>query len=201
MLTTQTVFDQLTGAGIVRALTEVMAQNFKDFAQEQKKYEQAMAILQEELGEASVPSVKDEMDAIARQTASDLLFSGILGIKANLDHFIDPMSRNFLDVSFETYLREITAHRLPEYVQAQKVRDRFYALLSPAQRMVYEPVSSYVASLETVGPKLAHYYGYLFGNKLLYRIVPGYHADMALTINYCMMLEEYFGKCFLPKAL
>lgn len=201
MLTTQTVFDQLTGAGIVRALTEVMAQNFKDFAQEQKKYEQAMAILQEELGEASVPSVKDEMDAIARQTASDLLFSGILGIKANLDHFIDPMSRNFLDVSFETYLREITAHRLPEYVQAQKVRDRFYALLSPAQRMVYEPVSSYVASLETVGPKLAHYYGYLFGNKLLYRIVPGYHADMALTINYCMMLEEYFGKCFLPTAL
>lgn len=198
MLTTQTVFDQLTGSGIAHALTEMMVQNFEEFIQEQKQYEQAMEILQKELGEASV---KDEMDAIAQQTASDLLFSGILGIKANLDHFIDPMSRNFLDVSFETYLREITAHRLPEYVQAQKVRDRFYALLSPAQRTVYEPVSSYVTSLETVGPKLAHYYGYLLGNKLLYRIVPGYHADMALTVNYCRMLEEYFGKCFLPTAL
>lgn len=35
MLTTQTVFNQLTGEGIVQALTEVMAQNFEDFVQEQ----------------------------------------------------------------------------------------------------------------------------------------------------------------------
>jgi len=200
MLTTQTVFDQLTGEGIVQALTEVIAQNFEDFAREQKQYEQAMTVLQKELGETN-HLVKDEMDAIVRQTASDLLFSGVLGIKANLDHFIDPMSRSFMDVSFETYLREITAHKLPDYVKAQKVRDRFYALLTPNQRTVYEAVMSYVAYLETVGPKLAHYYGYLLGNKLLYRIVPGYHADMALTMNYCMMLEDYFGKCFLPTTL
>ena len=130
-----------------------------------------------------------------------ICFFGVLGIKANLAHFIDPMSRNFLDVSFETHLREITAHRLPEYVQAQNERNRFYALLSPDQCTVYEDVMSYVAYLETIGLKLAYYYGYLFGNKLLYRIIPGYHADMALTMNYCMVLEDYSGKCFLSTAL
>ena len=74
MSTMQAVFDQLTGEGIVQALTEVMAQNFEDFAQEQRQYEQAIATLQNEQGEPSDHAVKGEMDAIVRQTAPDLFF-------------------------------------------------------------------------------------------------------------------------------
>ena len=201
MFKTKKLFEQLTGEEITQALTKMVAQNFEDFAEEQKKYEYAMEVLQKQLGENSSPSVKDDMDAIVQQTASNLLFSAVLGLKANIDRFMDPVAHNFLNVEFETYLRENTARRLPQYIQAQKVRDKFYAQLSPEQRTIYDAAISYEASLQTVGPKLAHYYGYLFGNKLLCRVIPGYHEDVAHTTEYCMILERYLGKHFLPTHL
>lgn len=190
MLTTQTILEQLTGSRIVEALITVMEKKFEDFAVDRQRYIAAMDMLRKELGDAA----EDEMNAIERQSASDLLFSGLLGIKANLDNFINPIARNFLDVDSEVYLREETAHRLPEYESAQEVRCRFYALLSPAQRKTYEDVTTYTSHLETVGPKLAHYYGYLLGNELLPRVVPGYHADAVQTNRYTAKLKEYFGK-------
>ena len=42
----------------------------------------------------------------------------------------------------------------------------------------FEDIVVYIY-LETVVPKLAHYYGYLLGNELLPCIIPGYH-----TIGY-----------------
>lgn len=194
MATMNNVLGHLTGKEIVDTLVEMMAAKFEDFSDVQKRYNDAMRILQEELREDLCPCVKDEMEAIERQTASTLFYSGLLGIKANLDNFINPMMRSFLDVDCETYLRENTAKRLPEYESAQKVRNQFYTALSPAQREVYDDVTTYVSHLETIGPKLAHYYGYILGNEILYRVIPGYHPDMVQTTRYCTMLEKYFGK-------
>lgn len=187
----QKTMDQLTGPSNVNALIGMMAENFEDFGDILEQYTLAMHELKEALGEEIV---KKEADAIRRQTASDLLFCGLLGIKANLDNFIDPIARNFLDVDPEVYLREAVAHRLPEYADAQKMRDQFYASLPAQLRETYDAITAYVCYLETVGPKLAHYYGYLFGNQLLPRIIPGYHADPALTAQYRQMLEDYLGK-------
>ena len=197
MLSMKPFFENLTEHNIVETFVQWMAKEHEDFAADHQRYTDAIAALRQELGDA----VTDEADAIEKQCASDLLFSGLLGLKANLDNFIDPVARNFLDVDSEVYLREETAHRLPAYEQAQKVRDQFYALLTPAQKEIYEFVISYNSHLETVGPKLAHYFGYILGNELLPRVVPGYHSDMVLTIKYHNMLEDYLGKHFLPIAL
>ena len=197
MLSAKTILEHLTGRHIVEVFVQAMAVECEEFAADHQRYTDAMDVLQKELGDP----VKDEIDAIEQQCASDLLFSGLLGLKANLDNFIDPVAKSFLDVDFEVYLREETAHRLPEYVHAQKARDRFYSLLTSSQREIYEDVITYTSHLETVGPKLAHYYGYLLGNELLPRVVPGYHIDSVLTIKYNSMLAEYFGKDFLPIAL
>ena len=188
--------ENLTEHRMVEAFVQWMAKECDDFAADHQRYMNATATLRQELGDA----VADEVDAIEKQCSSDLLFSGLLGLKANLDHFIDPVARNFLDVDFEVYLREETAHGLPAYEQAQKGRDRFYSLLTPAQKEIYEDVVAYTSHLETVGPKLAHYLGYILGNELLPRVVPGYHSDMVLTIKYNTMLEDYLGKHFLPIA-
>lgn len=53
---------------------------------------------------------------------------------------------------------------------------------------------SYVAAVECCDLKLAHYYGYLLGNELLYYCIPGYHPNMALDFNYTRMMEQYFGR-------
>lgn len=194
MITMQTAMDQLTGKGIVDALIAVMIESFEDFAQDRKQYLKTMYALEQELGKEVSPCVQEDMDAIDRQTASDLLFSGLLGFKANLDHYIDPVARSFLDVDFEVFLREEVAHSLPEYKHAQQIRDRFYALLSPEQKDRYADAITYATHLETTGPKLAHYYGYLLGNEILPRVVPGYHVDTTQTEQYGRMLGQYLGK-------
>lgn len=197
MLSMRTIREYLTSHQIVETFVQWMAKEYEEFAADYQRYMDAMDTLRQELGD----SVTDEIDAIEKQCASDLLFSGLLGLKANLDNFIDPVARNFLDVDFDVYLREETAHRLPAYEQAQKIRSQFYSLLTPAQREIYEDVLTYNSHVETVGPKVAHYFGYILGNKLLPRVVPGYHSDMVLTIKYNAMLEDYFGKHFLPIEL
>lgn len=194
MFTLQNVLDQLTGKELVDSLIQVMLDNFEDFEKEHIQYEGVMLVLQEKIAHENSPSARDNLKAIEQQISSDLLFSGMLGVKANLDHFINPIARNFLAVDPETYLREDVAHSLPRYKSAQELCDRFYDSLSPELQDLYEVVITYVTHIETVGPKLAHYYGYLLGNQILPLVVPGYIPDMALTSQYRMMLEKYFGQ-------
>ena len=198
MITLQTVLNQLTGNDTVPALETFLAEHFEDFAIAQGRYINAIAALEESLGDSVSISARDERAAIAQQTASDLLFSGLLGFKANWDHFIDPVARTFLEVDSELYLREAMAHMLPEYIRAQEIRNQFYAQLSPTQQKLYEDVVAYACYLETVAPKLAHYYGYILGNEVLQRVFPGYHPDLRLTQQYTATLENYFGVSFAP---
>ena len=191
MITVQTIINQLTGEELYNSLIQVLTEEFEDFAATRKQFENTMTILQTELGD---DCITDAICAIRQQTVSNLLFSGFLGIKANLDNFINPLTRNFLNADSEIYLREETAHRLPAYEQAQAVLDQFYALLTPNQQVLYEDMIAYCSHLEATVPKLAHYYGYLLGNKLLPRIIPGYNPDTALTVQYRIMLRNYFGK-------
>lgn len=193
METIHTVLEQLTDDALC-ALETVMAEHFPDFAQIQRQYHDAVDALRTSIGEGAAVSAEDEVQAIRQQAASDLLFAGLLGLKANWDRFADPIARNFMDVDSEIYLREETAHRLPAYVSARQTRDRFYAQLSPEQQRCYEDVNAYASYMETVGPKLAHYYGYILGNRLLPLVVPGYHPDRLQTQRYTAMLEAYFGE-------
>ena len=114
--------EHLTVHHIAQAFIRWVIEEDEEFSADYQRYIVAMKILREELGD----SVTDEIDAIEQQCVSDLLFSGFLGLKANLDNFKNPIARNFLDVDFEVYLREEVAHRLPKYEQAQKSREQFY---------------------------------------------------------------------------
>lgn len=184
----------MTGKPLIQSLENYLEERFESFPAAHNSYIKAIAQLREELGTDISPSIDDMVAAVDRQTTSNLLFSGSLGIKANFDNFIDPLTRNFLDVDFEIYLREETAHRLPKYAQSQGVLDQFYTSLSADQKVLYEDVIAYTCYLETIAPKLAHYYGYLLGNELFPHIIPGYHSDMALSLRYCMMMRDYLER-------
>ncbi len=184
MLTPQKILNQLTGTAMAEAMIALLTEKFPDFAEDRQRY---LAALKE------IPGAEAEMQAIEQQTVSNLLFAGALGLKANWDHFTDPVARSFLDVDCEVYLREETARRMPAYQQAQDARERFYGGLSDAQRALYADVSAYTSHLETVVPKIAHYYGYILANTLLTWVIPGYHADAVQTARYTRMLEEYLG--------
>ena len=173
MIDVKTIMEQLTGQALTNSLIEFLEQHCGDFPEIRERFQEA--IVQTEKGDKLA-------DAIAAQAASDLLFSAALGLKANLDHFRDPIARTFLEVDPEIYLRESVAHSLPQYIEAQKIRDAAEA---------NDAIIEYTTYLETFGPKLAHYFGYLLGDELLLRIVPGYQPDSILTIRYQAWVQEY----------
>ena len=175
MIDVKTIMEQLTGQALTNSLIEFLEQHCEDFPEIRKKYQEAIA--QAEKG-------KELAEAIDAQTSSDLLFSAVLGLKANLDHFCDPIARTFLEVDPEIYLRESIAHSMPQYIEAQKILDTVG---------VNDAIIEYTTYLETVGPKLAHYFGYLLGDELLPRIVPGYQPDPLLTIRYRDWVRTYMG--------
>lgn len=187
----QTILDLLAGRELFDNLIAHLEENFQDFCDVQERYIGAMDALQRIMGENTV---QKEGDAICRQFSAVILFSGVLGLQANYHYFSDPVGGNFLNADPEAYLRENIAKHLPEYVAAQQSRSDFYSQLDAAQKALYQPVTEYISYLESVGPKLAHYYGYVMGNDLLQRVVPGYQPDLAFTLQYCMRLEKYFGK-------
>ena len=193
MLTLQNFLNQISHKDIFDSLVHMMEDTFQDFPEVQSNYIRAMDALKKDLGEESV---KKEKEAIQKRIASTLFFSGWLGFQANLNYFLDPVAGDFLNAEPEIFLKEKTARTLPDYETAQEMQKQFYAGLNDAQRLIYEDVTEYICYMETVGPKLAHYYGYLLGNARLHRVVPGYQPDMAFTLRYAMMLENHFGAEF-----
>ena len=189
MVSIQEIQNLLTGEALTKALIAVMAEQIEDFAEDQKRCDEAVHTLR-----AECPEVGEEVNAIHRQITSLCLFSSFLGFKANLDHYIDPVARTFLDVDFKDYLREGTAKQMPEYINAQAIRKKFADSLSGDQRDTYEDIAVFANHLEVTVPKLAHFAGYMLGNALLPRIVPGYVPDYSLTVLYERMLADYFGK-------
>ncbi len=175
MIELTTIMEQLTGQTLTNSLIEFLEQHCGDFLEIHGKYQEAIARTEEG---------KTLAEAIDAQTASDLLFSAMLGMKANLDHFRDPIARTFLEVDPEIYLRETVAHSLPQYLEAQNVRNTIDA---------NDDIITYATYLETFGPKLAHYFGYLLGDDLLPRVIPGYQPDPILTIGYRVWMRTYLG--------
>lgn len=193
MITMRTILQQLSEKTIAEAMIEMLAAHSEDFREDQQRCNEAVGKLTNELGDISVPSVAEEMEAIHRQLASSLVFSGFLGFQANLNHHMDPVARTFLDVDCEVYLRENTSKQLPEHKSAQDTRTKFYFSLTPEQREVYEGIAMYAHHLESVAPKLSHYFGYIMGDALLPRIVPGYCPDLKMTAQYSNRMTEFLG--------
>ena len=194
MITTQEMMAILTGKESVDAFIEDMVDSSPDFAEDHRRFQEAIDYFRANLSVGAKPSVDELTEAIHRQTISNWLFSNYLGFQANLDHFTNPVARTFIEVDPERFLHENVAKALPEYTSAQKIVDNFFYQLSPEHKEVYEGVIIFIAHLETVVPKMAHYNGFLLGNELLPRIMPGYQPDAQLTVRYCVMIEDYFQR-------
>lgn len=190
MFTLQTILDEFANQTIYDFLIRIMEKHFSDFSEIEQNYLATMESLQSQLG---AQAVTKEKEAIRQGIASTLFFSFYLGIQANLHYYLNPVAGDFLNTEPEVYLREKAAMELPEYVKVQCIRQQFYTGLTDAQKKLYENVTEYTCYWDTVGSKLAHYYGFCLGNTMLQRVVPGYYPDMALTFRYCMMLKDYFG--------
>ena len=185
------IIETMFGQGIAEALVENLLERSECFREDHKKYLEALELLRKEYGAC----VDEIHGAVMRQSASDLTFAGWLGLKMNLDHYLNPMLPDctWQQVDYYDVLREDIAHNLPEYKAAEAVLEGFRKKLPESQQQLYDAITEYQSHLVTVGPKLAHYWGYMVGNELLYRCIPGYCPDPVLTLKYTEMLKKYIG--------
>ena len=152
MFAENVLFRRFSYREMVESLEAEMAEKFEDFPQEQMRFHKAISAL-ENLEKGNAPSAQEAVEAIYRQIGSGLLFSFFLGMKANFDHFVDPISRTFMEVDAEVFLREDVAKQLPDYQSAQLVKRRFFAALTPAHQELYEDNIAYISYLETGKPE------------------------------------------------
>lgn len=166
---------------------------FNDFKQCRDEYLAAVEKLRVQLGDDAINKL---LDAIDRRCEADMLFCGSLGYQANLANFRDPVARTFLDVDFEDYLRVHVLEDMPQRDASEREIDDFFHSLNDEQKEIYEPISSYLVSLELDLTKLAHYYGFIFANQMLYYTEPGYHQNFCLSLRYQNFMEKWFSVPF-----
>ena len=188
-----TMFECFKKENMIYELTSFMERNTDDFVESRKKYNDCLNMLRKELDDEAAISV-DEFDAALHDAVCALMiYSAYLGFKANLDYFENPVANNFLNVDPETYLREGTARMLPTYERAYAKVNAFYAQLAPELKAATDAVTDYESHLETVGPKMAHYWAFKKANCYYPHVIPGYDAPMPLTYAYEHMLAKYMG--------
>lgn len=184
------LFPIMNAGELVNSLLDALKNASKDHLQGREKFEEALDVLRRELGNDTVETF---LSAVNRRCETDLLFCGNLGYQANLKNFMDPVARAFLDVDYEEYLRVEVLQRMPERQAADASIDAFYRLLNESQKELYNAISSYLTTLELDLTKLAHYFGFVFANRILEYTEPGYSPNYILTSRYKRAMTDWFG--------
>ncbi len=161
-----------------------------EFVNVKKQYDECIELLKFKVGDR-LPFIHEFDKAMRDMFGVELVYSFSLGIKANRAIFEDPIANDFLKSDFEVYLRESTAHKLLDYIEKAHQIDAFYSQLSEEEIDTTKPIDEYKSFLQTYGPKMAHYYGFLYANMILPLVEPGYHVNRSFTNNYRIMLKDY----------
>lgn len=196
MISKMQFMNSVLGKPIVDAVVQTLYNQSNDFPAIYEAYLAAVEKMHTVLGPDAKHEIRKYVTAIEQMASSNLYYSGVQGLKMNYDHFINPMTPNctWLQVDYDDYLRSHMANQLPLYKAAYRFKQKFEKQLPGELWEAEVAVCSYETTLACNGTKLAHFYGYLMGNELLYHCIPGYRADKVLDLKYTHMIEKYFGK-------
>ena len=196
MISKMQFMNGLVGKPVVDAMVKTLYNQSEDFPPIYQAYIEAIEKLHATLGADAKHEIGKYITAVEQMCASNIYYAGTQGLKMNQDHFMNPMTPNctWPQVDYDDYLRPHIADSLPLYESAYRFKQKFEDQLPEELDEAVEAISSFETAMECSGMKLAHYYGYLMGNELLYHCVPGYYPDTILNIKYTRMIEQYFGK-------
>lgn len=179
------------------SLLSILQQNLEEkdpgFKEELRQFQTAKAALQTALKDDSEKSAEEYLSSLESLFASKLLHIAWLGVSWNLDCFRNPVSKLRLLSDYEELHGESFFNTIPQIMAIMKKVSQ-NALLLPHDCCEYvDKISDYYSYLETIGFKLVHYWGFLWGNEFFPKVVPGYAADTVFTAKYTHMLEHDLG--------
>lgn len=161
------------------------------YPEEEQQYLAACDILRKEIASKLSPVAEDYIQAKEREFASDALYAAWQGFLLNLRIFQNPVNALMLREDFEDLHQERRMHTLPATGEAQRIINSFRQQIPEGQRNLTTAIDDYFAYLQTVGYKLAHYIGFLFGNRFLPKVIPGYVTDEVCTSRYTRVLRDF----------
>jgi len=194
MITVESFFNQVTDPKqILASMKEMLAAVNPQFAVEEQKYKEAVKILLESVDNI-LPSAEEYLAALEERYGYELLYIGWQGFQYNLDCFNAPVNAMMLNGDFEDLHRERRLHTLTSTRRADQTINAFHAVLKENSLLdLTDAISSFYATIETEGYKVAHYFGFLFADRFLPLVVPGYTPDSVLTNTYSMILSRAMG--------
>ena len=194
MITVESFFNQVTDPQqILASIKKLLAAINPQFAIEEQKYKQAAKILLESVGSIH-PSAEEYLAALEERYGYELLYIGWQGFQYNLDCFNAPVNAMMLNGDFEDLHRERRLHTLTSTQQANLTINAFHTVLKENSLLdLTDAISSFYTTIETEGYKVAHYFGFLFADRFLPLVVPGYTPDSVLTNTYSMLLSRATG--------
>lgn len=189
MITAQDVLSNLFSVSIFTDLSNWLLEKDFDFPPVQAAYQDAAKLLVNQLGKEA----EAFLSAQDQQIISDLRYCTYLGFQANLANFRCPGGNHFIAQGSDHFLREHIMFSLPGHVSYDRTITAFQTKHEQSTELQLDAIQNYYIYLETVGPKLAHYWGYVFANQFLPLVEPGYVCDGAQTSIYTMELSRELG--------
>ena len=162
----------------------------EDFKEVKTRAESAVDDMLASIGSEAVNAL---ITALKQQVASDIRFATSQGIKANLSEFRNPSNIVILNCGLEHYIQESIMLNQPARKDAEKVVAEIIREYEIADMECFASITEFHTYLETVCPKLAHFYGYITANKILALTEPGYTPNLIQTMKYTREMKKYFG--------
>ena len=133
------------------------------------------------------------VDMLERHFAAKLLYVAWEGVYWNLNCFQNPVNKLRLQTDYEELHREYCFSALPQVLAVENAICSSVRRFNQEQQALAVQMEDYYSYLETIGFKLVHYWGFLWGNDFFPKVVPGYAADTVFTAKYMHMLERDLG--------
>lgn len=195
MYTVNSVFTQITDStSVFQNIMDTLRMVDPSFEDEHRQYIHSVDTLMDSLcGEDSL-TVMEYIAAKEKAFCSEMIYIAWLDFQQNIACFRNPINTEFLKLDYETIHRENSFQSLPNILSALSAINDFDCSLRSLPddiQNIAMGITDFFSYLETVGYKLAHYFGFVFADRFLGYVIPGYAPDTATTMQYAMMLQEY----------
>ena len=195
MYTVKSILTQVTDSELVfQNVMETLRTVDPSFEDEHRQYLHSVDTLMNSLRTEDSTKVMGYIAAKEKAFCSEMIYIAWLGFQQNIACFRNPINTEFLKLDYETIHRENSFQSLPIIQSALSAINDFDCALKSLPddiQNIAMGITDFFSYLETVGFKLAHYFGFAFADRFLGHIIPGYTPDSATTTQYAMMLQEY----------
>ena len=195
MYTVKSILTQVTDSELVfQNVMETLRTVDPSFEDEHRQYLHSVDTLMNSLRTEDSTKVMGYIAAKEKAFCSEMIYIAWLGFQQNIACFRNPINTEFLKLDYETIHRENSFQALPNIQSALSAINDFDCALRSLPddiQNIAMGITDFFSYLETVGYKLAHYFGFVFADRFLGYVIPGYAPDTATTMQYAMMLQEY----------